>query len=243
MAQGRGQDVELAETLAVVARALLGEQGVDATLRRICVLAVETVPGCQAVGISLVEGRRITSLSRTGDLPRVVDAIQSETLEGPCIDAIKDHAVFLTGRLSEEERWPNFARRAYEETGVQSILALRLFDRAATMGALNLYSRQVDAFDDQDIAVGSVFAAHAAVALTSAERQGQLEDKAATRDVIGMAKGIIMARQGIDEDAAFQVLRRASQRTNVKLRELAERVVHPGAADVPATGNGDEPPV
>ena len=50
---------------------------------------------------------------------------------------------------------------------------------------------------------------------------------AATRDVIGMAKGIIMARQNVSEEEAFDILRRASQRMNVKLRELAERVVHP----------------
>ena len=75
--------------------------------------------------------------------------------------------------------------------------------------------------------MGSVFAAHAAVALATARREEQLEGKAGSRDLIGMAKGIVMARQGVSEDEAFDILRRASQRMNVKLRELADRVVHP----------------
>ncbi|CAN5278075.1 GAF and ANTAR domain-containing protein [soil metagenome] len=225
MPHSEGQGAELAQTLAEVARVLLDERDVASTLVRICQLAIETVDGCESAGISIVEGSRVTSRSRTDDLPGVVDEIQSETQEGPCVDAIKEHQVLITGALSEEQRWPDFARRAHDQTGVESILSLRLFAAEDTMGALNLYSRQRDAFDDQDIAVGSVFAAHAAVALASATREVQLEVKADSRDVIGMAKGMIIARQNVSEEEAFDILRRASQRTNVKLRELAERLV------------------
>ncbi len=220
-------DVEFATTFAEVARSLLDERGVDATLERICSLAVKTVEGCQAAGISIAEGKRVTSRSTTDELPSVVDQIQTETQEGPCVDAIKEHEVFMTGSLAEEERWPEFARRAHELTGVNSILSLRLFASEDTMGSLNLYSKAPDAFDDEDIAVGSVFAAHAAVALAGATREAQLEAKADTRDVIGMAKGMIMARQEVSDDEAFDILRRASQRTNVRLRDMAERMVRP----------------
>ncbi|HEX7277403.1 MAG TPA: GAF and ANTAR domain-containing protein [Acidimicrobiales bacterium] len=226
MAKGENDDVELAETFAAVARLLLVEHDVETTLDRICLLAVETVPGCEAAGISIASATRVTCHTTTAELPRIVDAIQSETQEGPCVDAIRKHGVFVTGSLSREPRWPRFARRAHEETGVESILSLRLFADEDTMGALNLYSALPDAFDDHDVALGSVFAAHAAVALASAHRQANLEAKAVTRDVIGMAKGIIMARQHVSEDEAFDVLRRASQRMNVKLRELASQVVH-----------------
>lgn len=230
--------MELAETLAEVARVLLEDRDVEATLVRICELAAKTVDGCEAAGISIAEGNRITSRSTTDDLPCIVDEIQSETQQGPCVDAIKEHAVFLTGSLAEESRWPEFAKRANERTGVQSILSLRLFASEDTMGALNLYSRQRDAFDDHDVAVGSVFAAHAAVALANAKHDEQLESKASSRDLIGMAKGIIIARQNVSEDEAFDVLRRASQRMNVKLRELAARVVYPQTPD--ACGHGAE---
>lgn len=234
MPEPRAQDTELAETFAEVARVLLENHDVDTTLTRICALAVTTVEGCEAAGISIAEGTRVTSRSTTDDLPCIVDLIQSETQQGPCVDAIKKHEVFITGSLSEEKRWPDFAKRAHEETGVESILSLRLFAREDTMGSLNLYSLQPDAFDDQDVAVGSVFAAHAAVALATALHDEQLENKSQSRDLIGMAKGIIIARQNVTEDEAFDILRRASQRMNVKLRELAGRIVNPEPADMQA---------
>ena len=233
MVDDRGHDVELAQMFADVARAFTEEHDVDHTLDRICVLAVKTIDACEAAGISIASGPQVTSLSTSDPLPRILDDIQSETQEGPCVDAIKEHEVFLTGSLSQETRWPEFSSRAHEQTGVQSILSLRLFVSADPMGALNLYSTQDAAFDEQDIAIGSVFAAHAAVALGHARREAQLEDKAATRDVIGMAKGIIMARQQVSDDEAFAILRRASQRMNVKIRELADRVVHPPPDEQP----------
>ena len=230
-------DVELAELFAEVARTLLDENDVDATLDRICELAVKTIDACQAAGISVVEGKQVSSRSSTDDLPRAVDRIQSETQEGPCVGAIKEHEVFITGSLSQESRWPDFAQRAHSETGVESILSLRLFARGNTMGALNLYSGMRDAFDDHDIAVGSVFAAHAAVAWSSAEREAQLDAKADSRDVIGMAKGIIIAQQKVSDDEAFDILRRASQRMNMKLRELAQRIVEGPPADEPPSSD------
>ncbi|MDQ3305290.1 MAG: ANTAR domain-containing protein [Actinomycetota bacterium] len=80
------------------------------------------------------------------------------------------------------------------------------------------------AFDETDVALGSVFAAHAAVAMSAARREEGLERKAASRDLIGRAKGILMARENVTDEQAFDMLRRASQRLNVKLTTLAEQV-------------------
>jgi GAF domain-containing protein len=187
-------------------------------------LAVENLDACEYAGISLVEGRTITSPASSNDVPRILDGLQSEFDEGPCIDAIKEHEVFQTGNLAAEHRWPQFSTRANEETGVSSILSLRLFIKDNTMGSLNLYSTRHNAFDDTDVALGSVFAAHAAVALEGAEHSKHLERKADSRDLIGRAKGILMARQHITDEEAFDVLRRASQRLNIKLTEIANRV-------------------
>lgn len=218
-------EVALAETFAEVARTLLAEDDLDATLDKICELVVEVIDACDSASISLVRHRKVDSRSSTDDVPRTLDEIQSETQEGPCVDAITDHEVFVTGALSEESRWPEFSARAHAATGIESVLSLRLFADRDTFGALNLYSRRRDAFDDHDIAVGAVFATHAAVAVDAARREEGLEGKASSRDIIGMAKGLIMARQGVTSDEAFDVLRRASQRMNVKLREVAARMV------------------
>lgn len=224
MVRNHEPDVELAESFAEVARSLLGEPDVNRTLETICTLAVETVEGCEAAGVSLINGGEIAFMITADDLPRRLHNLQAEARQGPCIDVIRESAVFVTGSLSDDTRWPAFAPRA-TETGVQSFLVLRLFAGDVTIGTLELYSGKVSAFDDRDIAVASVFAAHAAVALTSAQRKEQLENKAASRDLIGMAKGIIMAHQQVSDDQAFEILRMASQRMNVKLRELAREMV------------------
>lgn len=221
---GPRPDLELAQTFAEVARALLAEPTHQATLDKICTLARDTVEGCHHAALSLVQGRRIETTAATDDVPRRVDSIQYETDEGPCLDAIRDQAVLLADDLADEERWPAFAQRAAEETGVHSMLSFRLFAEEETFGALNLYAGEPNAFDDEAREVGVVFAAHAAVAMVEARRQEQFDDALASRDVIGQAKGILMARQGVTEEEAFGILRRASQRENEKLRAIAEQI-------------------
>lgn len=217
--------VQVAETFAAVARTLAEDHdGLEGGLDRIVHLAVENLDACQFAGISLVEKGKITSPASSNGVPRRVDEIQSATGEGPCIDAIKEREVFQTGDLRKEERWPNFSVRANEETGICSILSIRLFMEEDTMGALNLYSSMLHAFDDRDVALASVFAAHASVAMSAARREESLEQKAQSRDVIGRAKGILMARSGVTDDQAFAMLKAASQRMNVKLRDIAQRV-------------------
>ena len=187
-------------------------------------LAVENLDACEFAGISLVEKDKFTSPASSNDIPRTIDEIQAEVGEGPCIDAIKEHEVFQTGELKKESRWPQFSEQAHRETGVCSILSIRLFVEEDTMGALNLYSTAPDAFDDSDVALGTVFAVHASVAMSAARREDHLEQKAQSRDVIGRAKGILMARSGVDDDEAFRMLVSASQRMNVKLRDVAQQI-------------------
>jgi putative methionine-R-sulfoxide reductase with GAF domain len=214
----------LAEVFAEVARDLLAEDTVEDTLRTICSLAVETVEGCEHAGVWLLRGAVFETPASTGDVPRVVGLVQSETGEGPCVDALRDHAAVHVDDLATDDRWPAFTPRAVDRTGVRSILSCRLFVESDTIGALSLYSTRPGAFDEEAVRYGVVFAAHAAMALSGAQRLEGQEIAIRSRDVIGQAKGILMARQGVSEDRAFDMLRRASQRLNVKLRDVAERV-------------------
>ncbi|HWI02513.1 MAG TPA: GAF and ANTAR domain-containing protein [Acidimicrobiales bacterium] len=230
--------VQVAEIFATVAGTLAEHQdNMSEALEKIVQLAVEHLDACEFAGISFVESRKITSPASSNDVPRVLDKIQSDTGEGPCIDAIKEHEVFQTGDLSKEDRWPNFSTRGHEETGVTSILSIRLFVEEDTMGALNLYSSAPDAFDDSDVALATVFAVHASVAMSAARRQESLEQKAESRDVIGRAKGILSARSGVSDDEAFAMLKAASQRMNVKLRDIAQTITE--QKPMPAPGSSE----
>jgi GAF domain-containing protein len=216
--------IEVAQAFDRVARELLESRAMGATLDHIVNLAVKTLDACEFAGISLVQGKQITSPASSNDVPRIVDALQSETGEGPCIDAIREHEMFRTGHLDRETRWPNFATRAHDETGVTSILSHRLFAERDTMGALNLYSTQPDAFSATDVALGAVFATHAAVAMSAAKRDRQYQHGADNRDIIGQAKGIIMASTRCSADAAFGLLVRQSQHENRKLVDIASEL-------------------
>ncbi|MFD0203336.1 MULTISPECIES: GAF and ANTAR domain-containing protein [Saccharothrix] len=205
----------LGATLGAIARTLQAEPDVESTLAAIVKAAVDHVPGAQYAGIALVErGRKVRTVAPTGDVVATIDEVQFRTGQGPCLDAIAEHRVFRTGDLIAEDRWPAFTPEA-AATGLRSMLSYRLFVSDTTLGALNLYSRARDAFGDQADDDGRLFAAHAAIALAGAQTEAQLHLAIESRDVIGMAKGILMHRHDIDAVQAFRMLVESSQRTHV----------------------------
>jgi GAF domain-containing protein len=223
-----GEAQELAAQFAGVARALAAEKTVDETLGRLVEVAVAIIPGCHHAGVTVVRRGRLETPAATDPVPAAVDAVQYETGQGPCLSAIREHAVFRTGDLALDDRWPDFAGPAVTRTGVRSVLAFRLFTEEDTLGALNLYSRERDAFDDDAVPVGTVLAAHAALAFARAREREQisgLEQALSSNRAIGMAIGILMATHGIGDGEAFDLLRVASQRSNRRLRDIADEVV------------------
>lgn len=217
------------DVFAEVARSLAGADTLDATLQRIVQQAVQTVQGAEYASISLIRARReVQTVTATDDICNRVDQVQYETREGPCLDAIWDKETVLVGDLSSTDRWPDFSARAVE-LGVCSILAFRLFLHEDRIGALNLYASKAHSFTAECDRVGAVFAAHAAVAWDHARRVDGLRAANDTRALIGQAQGVLMAQRKITADAAFALLREASQRRNVKLRDLAHDVVETGA--------------
>jgi len=215
----------LAEALAELARDLQREHGSPATLEKVVASAIAMIPGAAEGSISVVEGhRQVTSWAASDDLPKVVDALQTETGEGPCLQAIAEHETVSVPDMAAETRWPGFARRA-AEAGAASMLSFQLFVAGDTLGAMNLYAREAHAFDAESEHVGHLFAAHAAIAF-SAVRQGEnLQVALDSRTLIGQAQGVLMERHDLTADQAFVLLTTASQHRNVKLRVVAEELV------------------
>jgi len=223
------RDVELAQTFADIARQIQAQVNPATTWQCIVEMASDVLPVFEHAAVSLIRKHGgIDTPAATGDVPRLVDAIQYETGEGPCLSAIREQDMFVTGDLAGEERWPQFSQRAVQETGIHSMLAFQLFVEEENLGALNLYSRQIDAFDDHAQALGRVLAAHAAVAMSAAtdqEHGEQLEMALTTSREIGIAVGILMNQSRLDRTAAFRCLSQASQRMNIKLHDLAAGIV------------------
>ena len=217
----------LAAKLGDLARSLQSEDE-EAILHHMVRAAIDLVPGADEASISLVVGRRrIESRAPSSDLPRQVDALQSSTGQGPCLDAAYKQRTVKVADMSTERRWPAFAKGALA-LGAGSMLSFQLFVVGDTLGALNLYSRKANAFNDESEHAGLLVAAHAAVAFAEAQKSTQLHGALSNRDVIGQAKGILMERYKITADQAFVLLARASSDTNVKLVRAAEQLCSTG---------------
>ncbi|MFZ3573147.1 GAF and ANTAR domain-containing protein [Streptomyces sp. BH097] len=221
---------EFALNMASMARELLAQQSVDATLHKITTWSVDQVEGCDAAGILVLRKGQVETLAATSDLVVESDRLQGDVREGPCFDAARTgHPVFRIKDLSTETtRWRSYAPRAHE-LGIGSMMGFLLYtEEEGDLGALNLYSAQPGAFTEGSETAGWLLASHAAVAFSSAREHASLHRAVETRHVIGEAMGILMAGHDLSEADAFAVLRRYSQEHNIKLREVARLVSERG---------------
>lgn len=186
--------------------------------------ARDHVPGADCVGLTLqAHDGSLSSHGQTSDDVLELDRLQVMLNEGPCLEAIARDAaamVHVPDLAAETTRWPRFCAAAVDR-GMRSLLAFAMAPHGAPPGAINIYSREVCAFDDIAQAIAGGFAMQAAIVVYGAGRVSQLEEALHSRDVIGQAKGILMQRDGIDAGAAFAKLVQASQDTNVKLVDVA----------------------
>ena len=234
-----------AQQMASMARDLLAQESVDATLERITHSAIELVEGCDAAGILVLHDSKVRTLAPTEQLVVDSDQLQERLAEGPCFDAARTmdgERVFRIADFTQEQpRWPTYAPRAHA-LGVGSMMGFLLFTEDEELGALNLYSRKPGMFTEASELAGWLLASHAAVAFASARTHAQMEQAVTTRHVIGEAMGILMGAHNLTEKQAFDTLRRFSQEHNIKLREVARQVCERGGVDRPTRGSPSSMP-
>lgn len=221
----------LTAAMAELASLLVDEDDLPGMLDRVSRLAARSIPECDSAGVTLLTGNEPITAAASDGRTLVVDQAQYKAGDGPCLQAFRTKEV---QRVVVEEafaQYPDFALAA-RQVGVRSFLAAPLLVRGDGIGALNLYSSQSHGFAQLDEAVVVLFAAQAAVAVENSRLyqsartlSGQLTAAMASRAVIEQAKGVIMAVRNVDEDTAFDLLRRVSQAKNRKLREIATDVV------------------
>lgn len=219
---------DLAESLSALAHALQQENSPQETLDAIVHAAVDTVPGAEHAGITMVRDRQeLYTVAYTSDLVHEIDRRQYTVREGPCLQALWEQDHVRMDDQEAEQRWPRFTHEI-RDLGISSMCCFRLFTDRDTMGALNLYAAEPRGFGAEAEDVGQLFASHASVALADAQQIEQLEQALSTRDIIGQAKGILMERYRVSPDIAFSLLVRASQQNHLKLREVAAQVAETG---------------
>jgi GAF domain-containing protein len=223
-------DLTSALDFAAMARVLQSQDSERGTLHAVCALARDLLKADEA-SFTTVQYGRFRTLAMTGDLPLLVDEIQYALDEGPCVDAFEDGTTYRVADLRTDDRWPRFAPAATDRTGVRSMLSHHIFVDGDTLGSLNLYAMRLAAFGPVEEEVGQVFATHAALAVQAVRAQDRAHHLAValkSNRRIGTAVGILMARHRWREGEAFDALRRHSQDHNVRIAEIAERVMLTG---------------
>jgi len=225
--------VDLTVNLSEVARALFAAGSVVDTLQTVVDQAVATIDGCDFAGIFTVNGDEVVTAVHSDPLVVEIDGLQQMTGEGPCLDAIDQQTTVYAEDLADDDRWTTFGPEA-AAAGARCALAYHLYAKG-TLGALNLYAHYPRAFGATDRAKGLIFATLSGLALSGARshesedrRADNLNRALATRELIGQAQGILMERERITSDRAFDILRRASQHLNIRLREVAQDLVDTG---------------
>lgn len=217
-----------------LAHVVVAHRELPEVLTEVVGIARRAIPGAEATSITLIRDEKGFTAAYDGQLAMDADELQYQRGYGPCLDAGRAGEVLVVTDMRTEERWPDYARHA-ADCGVGSSLSVPLPFQGATIGALNNYATRPHAFDDGDVALGQEVAAFVAITVGNAESAARATTDVAnmrqamlSRSVIEQAKGILMERYKITSEQAFTLLTHASQRSNVKLRDIAEELTTTG---------------
>ncbi|MGW6194709.1 GAF and ANTAR domain-containing protein [Kribbella sp. NPDC055110] len=218
---------ETADVFARLAVELHSAGGVEETVDAVVQFALQAL-GCSYAGVALCNrGRRPEIPAVTDPVVAEIYNLQIDAGVGPLIDSLNNQTVVLIRDTVTDSRWPAWASEV-ARLGVRSVLDVPLAVGAAgsrSFGVLGLYSLEVDAFDQDDEAIAHILARHASVAVATARHEQTLARAVDARKLVGEAMGILMERYGLDGDRAFAILKRYSQDTNTKLRDVAQQLI------------------
>ena len=214
--------------------------------------AVRLVPNADGASVTTLSRATFRTVASTSPTVVEVDRLQYEHGSGPCVDAVLEDGIFMTGDVAGEPRWHPFGERIHERFGINSMLDLRLhlLDESDTIAGLDLSSTRPDALTEADVDRARLLATHCALLVTATQGRDQAVDLFEVLQgnrQIGIAVGILMARRNLTRDQALDVLRYATQRSDRTLQDVAAEVADTGAepdveSPVEPAGAADDPP-
>ena len=236
------QPASAAEALQHLGRLSLREVSMESLLQTVADLGKTVMPGDAEVSVSLLVKDHPTTVVSTGQLAVDVDESQYERGHGPCLHAARTGELVEVADTRADDRWPDYMPRAAERGALSSLsVPLAIDVDAEVSGALNIYARQADAFDEDARAAATRFGPYAAVAAgnlyayqSAREMADNLQAALESRSVIDQAKGVLIERYKLTPDQAFQLLAQASMHANRKVRDIADDLVRTG--EVPLRG-------
>ncbi len=229
------RDLPLSDELAAVSARmsgfLLSEETVESALALISALARDTIPGSTGAGVSIMDEERKRSSGSTDERVRAADSLQYELDQGPCLAATAQHGLVRIDDLADDRRWPRWSE-AVLPLGLRAAMSTALVAGDQSLGAIKVYADEPRAFDRRSEQLLTLFAAQAAMLVAHVQRyEGSkrmseaLRQAIESRDVVSMAKGILMGRHAIDEDAAFGMLLARSEQDGSTVAEASAGIV------------------
>ncbi|GAA1569138.1 GAF and ANTAR domain-containing protein [Kribbella sancticallisti] len=218
------EELPTADTFARLATELHDSEGVEETVDTVVQFAVRALACCQAGIVLAVRGRRPEIGAVTDPLIERIHAVQIAADDGPMIAALQREELIRIADVRTDGRWPHWAALVCA-SGIRTVLHLPLMVGNRASGVLSLYCETPDALTGDDEAVAHILARHASVAVASAQHEASLAQAVDARKLIGQAMGILMERYGLSDDRAFEVLKRYSQDSNTKLRDVAQQLI------------------
>jgi GAF domain-containing protein len=200
------------------------------SLSKLAELAVRQVPGCAAAHATIWRGDELTAVAASHpDAAELVD-LETVTGPGPLLTAVRDGRPVSCRDALDEERWPWWAAEALRRGLRSSVHLVR--KSSSTALVLALFGVRPRALDADGVPMAEMLARFGSTVFANSLAYGQaqrtatqLKDSVAARAVTDQAKGILMHALGCDADEALRFLRRESQRTHVKVTEVAARVI------------------
>ena len=206
----------------------------------ICVAATLVVTGCDHASLLVRRDGRYVTAGASDGIAQRIDDMERLAGDGPCVDAIEEETPQIETDLTVPNQWPQLAATIIAETPVRGAMGFRILVDKRKTGALNLFSDKAGVFDTESAGQAIVLASFASVAINavaqgedvSTLRRGLLSNRE-----IGKAVGMLMMLHGVDEQSAFDILRRYSQDLNIKLADVARSVID--SRGKPIFGEGD----
>jgi GAF domain-containing protein len=225
-----------AEALEHLGSLSLRRVSMEYLLQTVADLTKAVMPGHPEASVTLVVKDHPTTVATTGQLALDLDEKQYERGHGPCLHAARTGELTEIADMRTDSRWPDYSPRAAESGALSSLsVPLAIDEDEQVTGAINIYARAPNAFDEASRTAATRFGPYAAVAAgdlhafqSARARADNLQAALATRGVIDQAKGILMDRHKLTADQAFQALAQMSMKTNRKLYAVADELVHTG---------------
>jgi len=193
------------------------------------------VVGRDGAGVMLADSQEILrSVVATDRGSAVLEGLQAELGEGPCLDTYAQDTIVFSDDLGSDTRYPQLGPLCAAHQ-VCAVAGMPLHLAGGPVGAISVYGQAPEPWTDDELAVLDAYGrlvesliAASVAARRNDELAGQLQFALDYRVVIERGVGYLMGRDGLDGDTAFDQLRSAARSSRRKVADVATDLLEGG---------------